>query len=686
MKNQIKKFSFAEELAAQKPNALLLLSIFLAFGIGVYFALPFDPLWIFGAAAMVISLFSLGLRSFRPALIALFCVVLGFNAAQLRDFIVQTPVLHVAQKYVQVEGIVDEIEVLDKGVRLTLSDVMIDDVDPEKTPRRIRLKLWNGAGVEIGQRVRGNASLNPPSVPVVPGGFDFSRHLYFKGIGAVGFLYQPPEIIVNSFQKPAFGSVNGLRQIVGVRINEHLPQPESGLARALIIGEKNAIAGAVLDAIRDSGLAHMLALSGLHVGLVSAALFFALRFILVCVPGLALKYPVKKYAAAAAMAGAFFYMLLAGATIPTQRAMITVAVFFIAIMMDRSPISLRVVAFAAFFVLLFFPESLFSVSFQLSFAAVTALVAFYDATRDFWSRMAAQSNWLKKIGVYVLSVCVTTVIATLATAPLTLYHFQSLPVYGVLANLICVPILAFWVMPLAILVLLLMPLHLEGWILHLVDPGLKIITDLAQSIAAWPHAVVHIPTFSSSSLVFMVLAFLSVVILKKWVRLVGVAICVIAAGLTFQIFPYQILVSSKADAVMIRAGDGLLSSDVRKSRFEQDNWRGAMGLEDIKPRKFPKDGAIEGDGFVLKCDDQACRYEGQDKGQDYTLSLIKSYNPAVFAAECAWADIVVSQDIYDAPCDAYTINRRDTKYNGVYGVYFDNGDMITRTSKNPRYH
>ena len=655
------------EFAEQRAQAILLLPVFLATGIGAYFSLAFEPPWLFGFIALGLSfILACVIKNYmRFMMIAFLCVAMGFVAAQIRTHVVYTPILSQKLDFKDVEGRIVAVETLEKGTRLTLSEVQIESVDANETPRKVRLKLWNGDEFVVGQRVRGLAALNPPSPPVIPKGFDFQRYMYFRGIGAVGFLYGAPEIVQDVESIGFADEVERVRQFIGARIMSSLDAPQSGLARALMVGQRTSINDSDMNAIRASGLAHMLAISGLHVGLFSGVVFFALRFGMALFPSLALRYPIKKYAAVAAIGAALFYMMIAGATIPTQRAMISVAVIFTAILLDRSPISLRVVAFAAFCVLLFFPESLTSASFQMSFAAVTALVAFYDWTRPVWGRWARQAGMFKKAGLYFVGVASTTVIATLATAPLTLFHFQALPAYGVLANVICVPLLAFIVMPLAILAFILMPFGMEGVVFALMEPGLDVILRLAHFVSALDAAVFHVPAFAFTAMVFFILASLALIMLRARLRVMFVVLFCVMTFVNFQWIQYDILVSSKVDLIAIDANEPqLIVSDARKSQFMRKNWEEALGFEGMQAFSLPEEGDLSDGEYNLLCDAVACRYE--TRGQK--VSYLKRYNVQAFQQECEWANVIISADVYDDEvCDAeYAVNRRTGKYQGVH--------------------
>ncbi|NCT40849.1 MAG: ComEC family competence protein [Alphaproteobacteria bacterium] len=667
------------EIAAQRPQAILLVPVCLACGIGLYFSLMFEPRLFYGVCVLGLSLLTIVFSKggMRFVFIGVMIFALGFVAAQIRTHVSYTPILSKKMDFKVVEGRIAAIEMLDKGARLTLSEVSIEGLGLDETPRKIRLKLWKSDGLGVGQRVRGLAALNPPSPPVIPRGFDFQRYMYFRGIGAVGFMYGPPTVIDDDQVLRMGGWIERVRQIIGARIDAALDAPQMGLARAFMIGQRTSIEDDDMAAIRASGLAHMLAISGLHVGLFSGAVFFVMRFAMAMFPAFALRFPIKKYAAVGAMVAALFYMLIAGATIPTQRAMISVAVVFCAILLDRSPISLRVVAFAAFWVLVFFPESLMSASFQMSFAAVTALVGFYDWSRPLWSEWARQAGMVKKAGLYFVGVASTTVIATVSTAPLTLFHFQALPIYGLLANIICVPLLAFYVMPLAILAFVLMPFGMEGIALSLMEAGLSVIIWLAHFVAGIEGAVLHVPAFELWAMVCFVFACISVIVLRGRFRVILVSAFGVLTLVNFQWIQYDVMVSSKTDLIALDAKEAqLIVSDARRSRFKRENWQLVMGFEGEDVTIFPKDGEMRGEDYVLSCDIIGCRYETSGR----KFSYLKEFDISAFHDECLWADVIIAMDVYDQPCDAqYVVNRRESKYHRVHAFsVHDDGIVMQR--------
>ncbi|MDF2767165.1 MAG: Conserved menbrane protein of unknown function, partial [Rhodospirillales bacterium] len=357
-----------------------------------------------------------------------------------------------------VEGRVVEIAPLPGGGgRVLLEDLSVRRLAPEETPMRVRIRIAGGLeGIAPGDRMTVLAELLAPPPPAAPGAFDYQRQAWFEGIGAVGFAYgavrehvpgPPPSGLAEFWAE--------LRHSVTQRILAAMPEPEGAIAAALMTGHQGAIPADIIEAMRDSGLAHLLSISGLHIGLIAGILLFGLRAAIALWPWLALRIPAKKVAAVAALIGTGAYVLLAGATVPTQRAFLMTAIVMLAVLTDRSAFTMRLVAWAAVAVALLRPEAVLGASFQMSFAAVTALIAAHEGLSA--RRQARAQGVATRIARTLAGIALTSLVAGAATAPFAAYHFHRLADYGVLANMIAVPITGFWVMPLAVLAFALMP-------------------------------------------------------------------------------------------------------------------------------------------------------------------------------------------------------------------------------------
>ena len=355
--------------------------------------------------------------------------------------------------------------------------------------------------------------------------------------------------------------------------------------------------------MRDSGLAHLLAISGLHIGLVAGLIFFLVRLVLACIEPVALRNPIKKIAAGAAMAGAFGYLVISGATLPTQRAFMMVSIVMAAVILDRTAISLRLVALAAGLILILSPEALLSASFQMSFAAVIALVAAYEYAAPRTAARRERGGILSsRLAMFVAATILTTVVASLATAPFAIFHFNRVALFGLLANMLAVPMMAMWIMPAGLLSMLLMPLGVESWGLALMGWGLDAVLAIAAFVADLPHAVALVPPMAVLALAVLVLAGLWLCVWQGTVRLLALPAAAVAIAASSLVQPPDVLIDRDARFFALNMGDGrVYMAPGRAGGFERDMWQRRLAVSSTLP--LPR-GVAE--GGRLGCDEAAC--------------------------------------------------------------------------------
>ncbi|MEM7650800.1 MAG: ComEC/Rec2 family competence protein [Pseudomonadota bacterium] len=656
-------------LAEQRAHVILWCPVFMAFGIILYFVQSFEPSFTLAFAAVMLPIiacvFAWEDERFRVPLIFLLCFGVGFFSAKIRTEQVYTPILQKEMGPVSVHGRVYAVEHLaaSGGERVVLENVSIEDLELQRTPDKVRIKFRGEQGLKVGQHIEVLAGLNPPSAPVIPGGFDFQRFMFFKNIGAVGFAYGAPSDIQPSQESSVYRWFQDLRSRIVTQLSDRLGEP-GAVAGALMVGHKAGISEEDRDAMRHAGLAHMLAISGLHIGLFFGAVFFTARLFMAGIPALALQYPVKKYAAIVAMAAAVFYMVIAGATIPTQRAVLMTGVVFIAILLNRTPLTMRLVSFAALVILLIAPESLLSASFQMSFSAVAALVGFYTAIRPYWSAIHRQAGVMRRAGLYVLGVSMTTIIATFATAPFAMFHFQQLAVYSLLSNIVAMPVLGFVVMPFAVLYFALLPFGLEGLTVPFIGWGIEVILDIAHYVAGLEFAVAHSVMWPASALAFFASGFVMVLLVKGKAKALAFIPLTLFFVTIFITPKPDILVSSTAALVAVKDDNGHLHfSGLRKERFVREQWMQAYGLEGEAPEKWPR----EGEQKPLLCGEGACRFERAG----HKVSIIREL--ASTSEECAWADIVIAGEPLKDCAAGHVIDRFAVYRSGAQAIYLEDG-------------
>lgn len=541
----------------------------LACGIGLYFSLRFEPavtvIWTaLGAGALVLVQGRLG-PVFGPLLAALALVAMGFGLAGMRAHQMAGPLLDF-RYYGAIEGRVIKIDrSASDAVRLTLDQVVLERMDPGEVPHRVRVSLHGEQGFiapSPGMVVILTGHLSAPGGAVEPGGFDFRRHAWFLRLGAVGYTRNP----VLMLEPPGSGLwVAKARMTLSARVQAALPGETGAFGAAIMSGDRSGMGQETLEALRATNLAHLLAISGLHMGLVAGFVFGALRLGLLMVPHFRFRWPVKKIAAAGALVAAAGYLALSGGNVATERAFIMVAAGLTALMLDRRALSLRSVAIAALVVLLFQPEALLGPGFQMSFAATTALVAVFERLS------MAQRAWPRWLAP-VMSVVLSSAVAGAATAPVGMAHFNQVAVYGLVANLISVPVMGILVVPLGVVAALLMPLGLDWIALKGMALGLDWILRVAAVVAEWEGATRPVVAPGPWVLPLIAVGGLVLCLWRGRGRLVGLAPMALAVALWTQTERPPVLISDSGSlvGVMTEAGRGL--SRARGSGFVAGNW------------------------------------------------------------------------------------------------------------------
>ncbi len=686
----IRAFSPVSALVmAEYTRWVLWTPVFIGLGIGLYFSLSQEPplsMGIIGMVTVAVSAFLFRrITGVFQLFFILFSVLLGLVAAQIRTKDVDAVVLMREIGPTSVVGRVIQVEPKTTGARLLLENVSIGGLEPFATPERVRVtaRFDNADAVSPGDWISIRAVLRPPASPVSPDAFDFQRHAFFLQIGATGYAYGPPEIRQHWQDTAAPGDLSAwiarIRLSTGDRIRNSLPGEAGALAAALITGERLAIPKQTVTAMRNAGLAHLLAISGLHIGLVAGLVFFVIRAALALFPAIALHYPIKMWAALAALGAAFCYTLLAGTTIPTLRSFIMMALVLGAVMIGRRAISMRSVALAASIVLLFRPESLLGPSFQLSFAAVTALVAGYEWLTSrapaFWKK----GNWFRRFLVYFGSVALSTLIAGTATAPFAAYHFHQLASYGMIANLVAVPLTALCIMPSALVAIFLMPFGFESLPLDAMGVGIEGLLATARAVATLPG---NLQTFSAvpvSALITIVLGGLWLCLWQRGWRIVGVV--GIAAGLLSASVAETplILASENAEIFAIQTADELfiVGPGVRGNRYTQGAWLERAGFG--RSAQIPKQTG-ESDG-AIRCDHMGCVVS-----TDGAQKIAVIWDEGALLEDCWTMDIIISAVPVRRRCDMpfQVIDRFDLWRNGAYAIYVNGKDVRVEHTRSTR--
>ena len=467
-------------------------------GAAVWFDLARDPplAWIglLFLAFAILFIFSASYPIRRFASLLVCAVLAGMLASALETWRHSTTLLD-SGVTTHVTGTVLSRDVDERGRwRYTIAIEETSDPHIRRPPEQARvLARGKHQPIKIGQRISGLARLQPPSGPALPTTFDFAFNAYFNGLGAFGFFLGSPT------QEPAIEGDAGagrdwpdmalwlaqLRETIALRIREALPGETGAFASALTVADRRAMSEETVEALRASGLAHVLAISGLHMALVAGTVFMAVRFGLGLFPGVAQGFAVKKLAAILALLVATAYLLISGGSVSTQRAWLMLAIMLCAVMIDRPALTLRNVALAAICIILISPSAVVGPGFQMSFAATAALVAAYGWWRQGRTGRAKEEQGVGLVGlvlVFFLGLAVTSLVAGLATAPFAIYHFHRIAAYGLLANLAAMPVVTLVVMPAGLVSVILMPFGLEYWPLQVMGGGLQAVINIAEAV------------------------------------------------------------------------------------------------------------------------------------------------------------------------------------------------------------
>ncbi|MEZ5753153.1 MAG: ComEC/Rec2 family competence protein [Paracoccaceae bacterium] len=597
-------FWVRDPFSAARGRLFPFVPVALGIGIGLYFALPGEPgsgvlagLVVLAAAALAAGVW--GPEGLRPLALALALVAAGLVIAAVRAATVAAPVIGY-HRYGPVEGRVIEVDrSISDAVRITLDEVVLPGLPPLATPRTVRLSLHGdppGFGLMPGLRVATTAHLSPPGGPVEPGGFDFRRIAWFEGLGAVGYTRVP---LVRTAEGDSGwrAGIALLRHDIAQRIHARFPDASGGVVAALLTGDRFWVDAATTEALRRANLSHLLAISGLHMGLLVGAVLAGLRALLALSPTIALTLPLRQIAAVGALVAASVYLVMSGANVATQRAYVMAVVMLGAVLLGRRAVSVRSMAVAAVLILVWRPESLLSAGFQMSFAATLALVASFEGLAR--SGTLARGRGLhQRALVWAAGVVLCSVIAGLATGPISAAHFHRISSYGLIANVLSVPLMGALIMPAAILAALGAPFGLAGPGLWLMGLGTRWILTVADYVAAFQGAMLTVPDPPGWMLPTLALGGLWVLLWPAWPRFVGLVPVAVALWFWGASPRPTVLVAEGGALVGVMTDSGRVLSRARGAGFvarlwlENDGDAVAQPVAAARPGMTPRDGGV----------------------------------------------------------------------------------------------
>jgi len=654
----------ASALAENRPRAGLWLPV--AFGAGIfgYFELLTEPpLW---AGPVLLGLVALLLVIGRRSAVCIFYLVpfliavAGFSAAQFRTWQVAAPVLK-RETAASLTGMVEEVRVTSRGERLIVRVEQLGRIVSEDRPGRVRLLLLKrDRAPPAGSRITVFGRFMPPPPPVAPHAYDFQRVLYFRGIGAVGFALGSVTVEAAG-EVPLSGRLSALRSDLSERIRTRLPGDTGALAAALLVGDRDWISESATEAMRDAGIAHLLAISGLHMGLVAGCVFFFIRLLLSLHPAIALCWPTRRMAAAGAILFATVYLLLSGASVPTQRAYVMTLVVLIGVVIGRRSISMRLIACAAAIIMAARPEYVLGASFQLSFAAVMCLVAVYET--GVWSRYPARGRLFGGFARHIGLLALSSLVASSATLPLALYHFQKAALYGVASNLLAVPAASLWIMPFGAGALILMPFGFEGLALVPMGWGIDGVLRLARTVQGWPYATHAVAAAPGWVIGLTACSGLWLCLLRGRLRFGAVPVLAMCMGalLASPWVPPTLVIADRAKMVGVFS-DMRMASTSRHEGFAVGVWRRRAGVLDAKESE-------QAAPFRFHCDSMGCAMDVPRIG-----SVAWSIDAQSLAEDCQRADILVTRVRVpdNCPMPHLILGPKQVRAGGSIAIWLDN--------------
>ena len=614
-----------ENFLAEKDRFVLWLPVLFGLGIGLYFILPTEPSYWFTIVVFEVLLVLLYVFRYNPlkyTIVGCFLIVaLGFSNIQIRS-LYQAKFVEYPKEQNEVTYLKGRIVKIDKTskskVRLLLSDVADFD-NSKKGLYRITLPVKETSLMES-QCVEMVATVMDPMQPVMPNSYQFNRKAFFEGISAVGYANsQAYEIDCEtklSFKQKLSLLVSYIRKKIVSNIYKELPENEAAVTSAILAGDKTGISEDLYKQYRDSGLAHFLSISGLHMSLIAALMFFTIRLLISFIPPLAIRYDSKKKAAVFAIFISFIYLLISGAEIPAQRAFIMTFIVLLGVLFSRNAISVRMLCFAALIVLVISPQALVSASFQMSFAAVLVLVAFYERFASSVHKFFNGKGIIKCILAYIFGLLISDFVASIATLPFAVYHFNTIAIYTTLGNLLAGPVICFVIMPFVLMALFLMPFNLFSLPLKVVGFGIKIVNDITSYVSGLPHAGYQVLSMPFWGLMLIVAGGLWLCLWKRKWRLWGIIPVVFGALSVFATSTPDVIFSADAKNLAIKDNSGnMVVLQTRKNDFIKQVWlekTASPNLNDEQEKllkKIYKGTKTDKSWLDLECDKQECLYK-----------------------------------------------------------------------------
>ena len=638
--------------------------IFFAIGIGIYFSLTFEPslisiilLCVLLAILIINFLFNNSIIIITHVVFVLFGFVYSYCYVHSNN----TQIIN-KNIYVDIVGTVVNIKKDRKKCKtVILHNNTISNSSDKSIVNLGKVNLYAcNENIKVGSVLELRAKIMPISQPVLPNSYNFRRNKWLEGFSGRGYAISKVKV-----KQGAISIFEDIRsKIKSILLTVLSSGSESAIAIAVVTGSRSFLTEDILYKYRSSGIGHLIAISGLHIGLVSGFIFFFVRMILALIPAIVLRYNIKKWSAIISIISTTFYILIAEYPVSAVRAGIMLACAFTAMIANRNPFSIRAVIFAMFIILLVNPIFLFKPSFQMSFAAVVLLVIFFS------------HNSLPNTSVfeYIKNTAIISLIASIGTAFFTIMHFNVMPTYGILTNIIAVPIFSILVMPCLLIGLLLYNFYIGEYIIILAKYGLIFIEYIAVQINSLPfNSVIHIANFDKKIGAFMIILIIFGLLYHGIVKRIS-AVLFIVCLICILYYPQPFMLINQK-IVGINLSDGMISNIISKRNFMKSMWSQSLGQSTLS---WPKNNKIKDNNIVINCIAETCLIQNND-----VKIIIFFARYPVLSDLCKNFDLAIFLNTRYPPkyCKEFNniIDLNDIYLRGTHSIYYNNNSITIKT-------
>lgn len=582
-------------------------TLFAGIGVVLYFSLPFTLSFIDIFSWIGVVLFLLiYLHKHLFLRLLLFLVIfslIGVLAAHFEDWRYHTKMLGGTISSTITARLIEAPRLKNKRYKLIVAIENSERPHLNFLPKIVSVTARNiPLGLDIGDVIKGYVRLYSISGPIRADSYDFAFYNYFKSIGAQGYFISNIKYIKHKHDTGLWegihNKIENIRNIIDKKIKQQQNNEEGAIASALITGERTGISDATNSMLRQAGLAHILAISGLHMSIVTGLVFLSIRYFFSMFMKFGCYFPIKKIAAFCAILSATCYFALSGASPSAQRSFVMVEIIFLAIMFDKQAITIRNLLIAIWVTIIIYPHQILDPSFQMSFAAAAALVSLYKTyynsqanhfNENFAGILKNNKAWFlvlrffKKIIYIVINTGLASFIAGTASGIFAIYHFGNFAPYAMFSNVMAGSVISLLVMPFALISVLAMPFHLEAKPLYILAKSIILVKKIAFFIVSLTPQI-PIKFMNSSTLALLALGICLLIILRTRLRLIGAFIIFIGTICYYMAsFPIAVIAENGKMAILISAKHNANLYAKHPSNFILKEWRKSYLLKQINP-------------------------------------------------------------------------------------------------------